>query len=348
MWKTPQPKPGPASPLLKSALAAPLVLAAGWIAYSKWVVNHRRKMPPAVPGERISVPSSVGDIQLYADGPKGEAPLLLIHSVNAAASAYEVRPLYLHYRTSRPVYAIDLPGFGFSPREDRIYTPRLMTDAVHAATRAVAARHGGAAIDMIALSLSCEYAARAALESPDAYQSLGLISPTGFESSNRGRGPDQSNRGKPWVRAAVTTPLVNRPLFDLLTTEPSLRFFLQKTWGSKDIDEGLLAYDGLTTHQPGAEHAVWSFLSGYLFADDMDRIYPNLRLPVWLVHGTRGDFVDYSGLAKVAERPNWTIEQLDTGALPHFEQLKAVTESYDKFLARRVSAPGVGGKAPSA
>ena len=46
-------------------------------------------------------------------------PLLLVHSVNAAASAAEVRPLHEHYRATRTVLSLDLPGYGFSDRSDR-------------------------------------------------------------------------------------------------------------------------------------------------------------------------------------------------------------------------------------
>jgi pimeloyl-ACP methyl ester carboxylesterase len=45
--------------------------------------------------------------------------MLLIHSVNAAGSVAEMRPVYAHYGASRTVYATDLPGFGFSDRSDR-------------------------------------------------------------------------------------------------------------------------------------------------------------------------------------------------------------------------------------
>lgn len=68
---------------------------------------------------------------MYFDpGPDGEVdhrPLLLIHSVNAAASAFEVKPLFYYYRGRRPMYALDLPCFGQSDRSDRFY--RTMTDA---------------------------------------------------------------------------------------------------------------------------------------------------------------------------------------------------------------------------
>ena len=60
------------------------------------------------------------------------APLLLLHSVNATASAAEVRPLFEHYRATRTVFALDLPGFGLSDMADQRYSLRQMTDAVHA------------------------------------------------------------------------------------------------------------------------------------------------------------------------------------------------------------------------
>jgi pimeloyl-ACP methyl ester carboxylesterase len=308
--------------------------AAGWIAYSALIVNHRRELPPALPGKMFAIDTPAGNVNMYADGPDDGVPLLLVHSINAAASAYEVRPLYLHYRSVRRVYALDLPGFGFSERENRTYTPRLMADAIHAAVAAIRARHGNQKVDVIALSLSCEYAARAALERPGEYRSLGFVSPTGFDSALSGNGPDQSTRGSELVLSAVSVPLWSQAAYDLLVSRPSMRQFLRKTWGSREIDEGLFAYDQLTAHQPGAQYVVWSFLAGFLFADDISRLYQQLTLPVWAVHGTRGDFVDFRRERDVANKPNWTFDVFDTGAFPHFERLAAVARSYDAFLSR--------------
>ena len=53
-----------------------------------------------------------------------------------------------------------------------------------------------------------------------------------------------------------------------------------------------------------------------------------------MVHGMRGDFVDYRLVPRVADRPNWRVETLPTGAFPHFEQPDAVTAGYDAFLAQ--------------
>jgi hypothetical protein len=40
--------------------------------------------------------------------------------------------------------------------------------------------------------------------------------------------------------------------------------------------------------------------SEFLFSADINRVYDALDLPVWLAHGVRGDFTDYSGTSKLA------------------------------------------------
>ena len=314
-------------------VAAPLVAAASW-AYAALAVERDADLPQPVGCKRTDIASPAGRIALFGSGGGKGNPLLLVHSVNAAASSYELGPLYAHYAAAgRPVYALDLPGFGHSERRKQTYTPRLMADAIHAAVAHVRECHAGAPVDLVALSLSCEYAARAAIERPDDYRSLGLISPTGFDRMLSGYGRWQSTKGSQIKLALVSRRLWSRPLFDLLVSRPSMRFFLQKTFGSTRIDEGLFAYDQKSAHQPGAEHVVWSFLAGFLFADDVTRLYQALRLPVWTVHGRRGDFVDFRKEREVAGKPNWHFDEFDTGAMPQFEDIGAVTASYDAFTA---------------
>ena len=317
------------------AVASASLAAAGglaWVAYSAFATKHGKPLPPALPGTFQDLSSPGGRIHLYSSDAKDGVPLLLVHSINAAASAYELRPIYLHYGTRRPVYAIDLPGYGLSERRDRTYTPREMTDAIHAAVAHIRASRGDTKLDLMALSVSCEYAARAALERPDGVRSLALVSPTGFDKALSGYGRAQTTKGSPLRLALLSVPLWSQALFDLVVSRPSMRFFLRKTFGSDRIDEGLFAYDQLAAHQPGARHVVWSFLSGFLFADDVTRIYKTLSLPIWTCHGRRGDFVDFSKEGEVADKPNWHFDEFDTGAMPQFERLDAVIASYDKFL----------------
>ena len=261
--------------------------------------------------------------------------MLLIHSINASGSAAEMRPLHDHYRTGRTVVAMDLPGYGFSERSDRNYTPRLMTDAVHAITDQIRTRLGASPIDALALSLSCEYLARAAVERPERYRSLALVSPTGFRGLRPWRGAPGSTRSIPWLYRALRGPGGHwgGAVFRALTRPGVIRYFLRRTWGSKEIDEALWAYDLLTTKAPGAEHAPLHFLSANLFSADIHDVYEKLDMPVWMSHGVRGDFTDYRGRVIVEARPNWRFTLFPTGALPYFEKPEDFTDAFTEFLA---------------
>ena len=295
-----------------------------------------RGAPPALAGRRreLELPGG-GRVSWYEDGPAASAaaPLVLIHSINAVGSAYEVKPLFDHYRGHRPVYAPDLPGFGLSARAARRYTPRLMTDAVHAVVAEARRAHGGVPVDALALSLAAEFLARAATEDPAGYRSLALVSPTGFNRAALRLGPPGSTLGRAGVYRVLTARWLGRRLFGLLTRRPVIRYFLRRTWGSADIDQGLLDYDVELARQDGAEHAPLSFLSGYLFSGDSGTLYRGLARPVWVAHGVRGDFVDYRGLGQLAAQPGWKVEVMQTGALPHFERPAEFVARYDAWLA---------------
>jgi pimeloyl-ACP methyl ester carboxylesterase len=298
-------------------------------------------LPAALTGTRREAATpQVGRICWYEDAPQMSnpapipRPLVLIHSVNAAASAYEVKPLYDHYRRLRPVFALDLPGFGLSDRSARPYTPRLMTDAIHLLVEAVRRDHGGGPVDALALSLSSEFLARAAAENPAAYRSIALVSPTGFNRAQLREGPQGSTLGLAGLYAILGRPALGRRVFGLLTRRGVIRYFLRRTWGSKDIDEGLLDYDFAITRPQGAERAPLRFLTGYLFSGDSGSVYRALDGPVWVVHGVRGDFVNYRGLENLRGKANWRVEVLPTGALPHFEMLPEFVARYDAWSAQ--------------
>jgi pimeloyl-ACP methyl ester carboxylesterase len=294
-------------------------------------------LPPALSAERRELTSSAGRLSYYVAGSprdRESIPLLLLHSINAAGSAYEVKPLFERFEVRRTVYALDLPGFGFSDRSDRRYKPRLMTDAIHAMVEEIQRRHGQGAFDALAVSLSSEFLARAAFEKPDAFRSLALVSPTGFDRRAPYTGPIGSTRGNATLYAWLNVPLWREGFFRLLTSRPSIRYFLQKTWGSKEIDEGLMNYDYLTTHQPGAYHAPYDFVSGFLFSGDISNVYDALKMPIWMSHGVRGDFTDYSWARHVEQKPNWTVHEFPTGALSYFELLSLFVQRYETFLGR--------------
>lgn len=287
-------------------------------------------LPPALDGAIHELPDTAHRVIVYTAG--AGAPLLLIHSVNAAASAAEMRPLFDHYRTSHCVYALDLPGFGLSARENQAYTVRVMTDAIVKAAQWIQARHEGRRLEAVAVSLSAEFLARAAVEKPGLFRSLTLVSPTGFRGGEDLRDTQEQVRYKSGLIKVLSRLGWGGLLFRQLTRPAVIRYYLERTWGGKVINEALWAYDCITARQPNAELAPLAFLSGILFSTDIHTIYDQITLPTLVIHGTRGDFTNYQMLSIVSGKHNWRVQVLQTGAMPYFEVPQTYYTLQDNFL----------------
>jgi pimeloyl-ACP methyl ester carboxylesterase len=295
--------------------------------------NHSRQrghtpyapLPPALDAPLARLDSAAcGRIAYYADEDGGDRPLLLIHSINAAPSSFEVKPLFERFRGERPVYSIELPGFGQSERGERAYTPELFASAICELLDQVI----GAPADVLALSLSAEFAARAALRMPGSFASLSLISPTGFSKREV-----PSPRFGRTAYGVLSNGLWAQGLFDLVASKGSIRYFLNRSFGGKAPAE-LIDYAYATAHQPGARFAPLTFLSMQLFTQDArDVLYTQLsELPV-LAIADRDPYVTFERLPSfAAARANWRYESLGPHmGLPHWEHPEATFDLLEGF-----------------
>src|SRR5690606_12671036 len=166
---------------IPSWLIAIMSVLGGWSLYSKFIIDHEMPITPAIDADRKEFYGNNSTLLNYYVKTESKArPLVLIHSINAAANAYEMRPLFVHYQADRPVYALDLPGFGFSDRSNRDYSVELYVSAITDFLKDIV----GEPADIIALSLSSEFSAIAAHRIPELFNSLIVISPTGFTQRN--------------------------------------------------------------------------------------------------------------------------------------------------------------------
>ncbi len=289
-------------------------------------------LPPAIAeAERRETHGRSGRLSYYVAG--AGTPMLLIHSINAAPSAYEVRPIFESMQATRRVFAVDLPGFGFSDRSARDYGVPLFVAAIFDMLDVIAADAGDVPVDALALSLGCEFLARAATEAPAPFRTLSFVGPTGMSDRDApSNAPAGATREVAGLQRLLRFPLWRQPIYDLLVSRPSVRYFLERTWGSKNIDEGVFDYAYLTAHQPGACNAPLAFVSGRLFSRDILRIYESLQMPVWVTRGTRGDFQDLRQLPRLERRTNWRAQTFDTGAMPHFERRSEFMDAFLRFV----------------
>ncbi len=257
---------------------------------------------------------------------------MLVHSVNAAASAFETKPLFDHYRSRRPVFALDLPGFGFSERGDRDYSAELYVDALDA----LLAERVRETVDVVALSLSSEFAAAAALRRPEGISSLVLISPTGL-GHRAPPGPAASRR----IRRVLGIPVLADALFALLTSRRSIRYYLGLNFRGKPPRE-MVEYAFLTAHQPEAKFAPYAFLTFTLFSREAcSALYEPLELPVLVLYDEDPNLSFELLPELLRKRRSWRAERIrPTRGLPHWEALAQTTAAMDRFWVEAARETG--------
>jgi pimeloyl-ACP methyl ester carboxylesterase len=303
---------------------------------------------PSTPASAVSLPGirhsltlpGGGTVTLYESSPTGlrsskAAPLLLVHSINATASAFEMLPVAQRQARRRTVLALDLPGFGLSDKPPAHYTPQRMREAVDAAIDWIGEHVTPAPADVMALSLGCEFATQAVLRRPARVRTVTLISPTGMEGQRRDeRFEDGRTREQPWLRRLLRETRLGGVLYRVLTTRPVMRRFLARSWGTASFDQRLLVHGHVCADLPGAQHAPLDFVSGSLFTRGIIERYRALPVPVWVVHGNQGSFTDFDACPLTTGGGAGVVGRtvIDGGAMPHFQSADAFDSAYEAFL----------------
>ena len=316
---------------LGGTAAALLTSIAGWIVYSKKYINHHQGIAGALDADHYEVTTqNAGRMSFYADLSGKGTPVVLLHSINAAPSAHEMKPIFDHYRGKRPIYALDLPGFGFSDRSDRLYSPQLYQDAIVEFIRDVVEKPA----DVVTLSLSSEFAALAAVHSPEWIRSLVMISPTGLKQPRTDKISQRARQrgAKNQVYAGLAVPLWNRPFYDLISSRASIHYFLSQSFEGY-VPPSFVDYAYGTAHQPGAQYAPTYFLSGKLFTPAVRAtVYKVVKQPVLVLYD-RDPYSNFEMLpGLLQEKENWQAERITpTRGLPHWEQPEKTFSALEAF-----------------
>ncbi len=293
-------------------------------------------LPSALDATRkVFKSDSAGYISYYASETKSGRPLVLLHSINAAPSAMEIKPLFEHYRGQRSVFAPDLPGFGFSERGDRPYNPGLYAAAIAEFLQSVVLQEA----DVVALSTTAEFAARAVPQAAGFIASLAVISPTGL-----GRREPPSARTQRRLQRVFSLPLVAEALYRGLTCKASIRYFLKLNFEG-EVPDQLVDYAYATTRQPGARFAPFAFLSMKLFSPRArTTLYEPLQIPALVLYDTDPN-VAFDCLPQLLQaNDNWRATRIQPSrGLPHWEKPAETCAALEDFWACTVAAGAMHG-----
>ena len=251
------------------------------------------------------------DVAYTEAGDPANPDLLLLHGINAAGSSHEFRYVVDALAETYHVVAPDLPGFGHSDRPPLLYSGSLYVAFVGDFARELTDEP-----TVVASSLSAAYVAAEDVSATE----FVLICPTATTI------PGQ----RTWLRSLLRSPVVGEGLYNLLTSKPSIRYFLADHGfaNAASIPDEWVEYDWRTAHQPGARFAPASFIGGFLDLDvDLGALLADPDVPTTVVWGRDAELPPLETGRDLAERADARLVVLDNAdLLPHAEHPEAFVE----------------------
>jgi len=261
-------------------------------------------------------------------------PLVFIHGIGAGSSSFMWRKNFDELAKHFRVYAVDLLGFGFSDKPSAApYSADLYVELISDFIRAVS----GYPSNVIASSLGAAYAIRVADEHPELIDAMVLNGPTGSDMLNR----------RPGMAGAafyglLQSPVLGTSFYNVIASERSIREYARDHlfYDQHRVTDRLVTNLYATSHQPGAQHAIAAFLSGYLNTD-MRPPFTRLTQRTVLVWGKQDMTTPLQkGFSLLQLNARAALEVFDYCRMmpeqEHPEEFNALVR--DAFLARSVAA----------
>ena len=232
-------------------------------------------------------------------------PLVFIHGIGAGASSFMWRKNFDELANYFRVYAIDLLGFGFSDKPAAApYSADLYVELITDFIREVS----GYPVNVIASSLGAAYAIRVADEHPELVNAMILNNPAGADALNR----------RPGMAGAafyglLQSPVLGTSFYNVMASERSIRDYARDNlfYDHRRVTNRLVTNLYATSHQPGAQHAIAAYLSGYLNTDTSSP-FSRLTQPVVLVWGKQDNTTPLErGVSLVQLNPHASLEVFD-------------------------------------
>lgn len=253
-------------------------------------------------------------------------PLIFLHSLGGGSSAYEWSKVYPAFAAEHRVMAVDLIGWGQSTHPPKDYQADDYLKNI-----AELIEHAEQPAAVVASSLTAGLAIRLAIQRPDLFRSLFLVSPSGY-------GDFGIDYGQGIAARVAGIPGLDRLIYSLgAANELAVRNFLEqflfadRSRLTQDIVDAYLA----CACQMNAEYAALASLRGDL-CFDLSLYIGQLQVPTTIVWGEKSRFGSVSvGQRLAALAPSLkTFEVIpDVGVLPHLELPAIVTGLLQRHLA---------------
>lgn len=261
---------------------------------------------------------STPDPSFYHPAFSNPNPLVFLHSLGGGSSAYEWSKVYPSFAATHRVIAPDLIGWGDSNHPTIKYYPQDYMNLMQTLLEKVAATPAW----VVASSLTAGLVIRLAIEQPQLFRGLFLVSPSGYRDFSED------------YREQVSSQILNLPGFDRLiyavgaANQLAIKNFLEQFLfaDSRRLTEETIDAYLASALKPNAEYAALASLKGDL-CFDLAQYMEQLNTPTVFVWGSQSRFSRPQQGRRLANlNPNVDFHLIaGTGVLPHLEVPPVVT-----------------------
>jgi pimeloyl-ACP methyl ester carboxylesterase len=287
--------------------------------------------------QKLSIDTSLGKMSYYTatEEPwKGKIisneseTLLFLHGFGGGSSSYEWSKVYPAFASEYRVIAPDLIGWGKSAHPARNYQVGDYLTTIREFIQQTCPQK----VTVIASSLTAGFVIRIAINYPELFKSLILVSPSGLADFGE-------NSSQNFLTQLVNVPIVDRLLYHMaIASEIGIRSFLEQrqfAQANRVYPEIIDAYLQSALVE-NAEYAALSFVRGDL-QFDLALYIQQLTIPTAIIWGDESQFTSPEIGRRLTELNPEAIrffQQLaDVGLTPQLESPAVTIGLMRKFLA---------------
>ncbi len=248
-----------------------------------------------------------------------QSSIVFLHGFGGGSSAYEWSKVYPAFASDYRVLAPDLIGWGRSEHPERNYQVEDYLTIIREFLTATCSEP----VTVVASSLTAAFTVRVAVDYPELFRSLILVTPSGLSDF----GQDYTSN---FIARLVSVPILDNLLYwGAIANPDGVRNFLENRQFARperiypEIVDAYLE----SAKQDNAEYAALSFVRGDL-SFDLSLYLPQLTIPTAMIWGEKTQFTSVDLGKRLAALNPKAVQHLeileDVGLTPQLE-LPAVT-----------------------
>lgn len=255
-------------------------------------------------------------------------PLLLFHTTQIGFSLLEWEKNIEFLSNYYKVFAVDLPGFGYSQRQKITYTAYHYAQFINSFIQEVVKR----SVSIIANEQSAVFCTKAYELQPSNIKKMVLIAPKGISENSY---PTQKEKNKLILFGA---PLIGTSIYTYLSSFKAIKEFLFHTafFAKEKVPQEMIQQYYFSAHRGGVNNRyIFSSIYSHFMDADIKEVLKKIKIPVCIIWGENNIQNPIENIETLKQlRPDFSYYIFEqTRMLPQYENNEEFNKVIKEFLS---------------